>query len=134
MSKEQAEGVARIFSDQLPGVYQMLAATADDFVWDTTTFEGWPEPREYHGFQGFVEFLVKWVEPYDEWRIDVDDIVDAGEAGVVAVLRQTGQIRGSTSQVEMRYGVVYEFQGVKLRRASAYATPQQALEAAGLSE
>ena len=34
----------------------------------------------------------------------------------------------------MIYGVVYEFNGATIRRASPYATPKEALEAAGLSE
>ena len=144
MSEENVERVARIFSDEFPALYRWLSGsgegvvwdrtTFEDFIWDTTTFDGWPEPREFHGFDGFVEFLEIWIEPYDDFRIDVEDVIDASDDLVVAVLRQSGRLRGSASEVEMTYGVVYEFHDAKIRRASPYATPKEALEAAGLSE
>jgi ketosteroid isomerase-like protein len=144
MSKENVERVARIFTDEFPALYRWLSggsegvawdpATFEDFVWDTTTFEGWPEPREFHGFEGFVEFLQIWTEPYDDFRIDVEDVIDAGEDRVVAILRQSARLRGSASEVEMTYGVVYEFEAARIRRASAYATAEEALEAVGRSD
>jgi ketosteroid isomerase-like protein len=144
MSQENIERVARIFSDEFPALYASLSGASErpavdttsfeDFVWDTTTFDGWPEPREFHGFEGFVEFLAIWTEPYDDFRIDVEDVIATGDDIVVAVLRQSGRLRGSASEVEMAYGVVYEFEGAKIRRASAYASPEEALEAAGRAE
>ena len=56
MSRENVEVLLAIFLGSFyPAFYQLLAATAENFAWDTTTFEGWPEPREFHGFQGFIE-------------------------------------------------------------------------------
>jgi ketosteroid isomerase-like protein len=134
MSEGNAKRVARVFSEGVPGLYLLMRGATEDFVWDTTKFDGWPEPREFTGVAGFVEFLQAWVEPYEEWRIEVDEILDAGEDRVVALLRQLGRMRGSESQVEMRYGVVYSLRDGRISRAVAYATPEQALKAAGLSE
>jgi ketosteroid isomerase-like protein len=144
MSKENVERVAYIFSVEFPALYRSLSGGSEGFVWDTTafegfvwdttTFDGWPEPREFRGFEGFVEFIEIWIEPYDDFRIDLEAVIDASDDLVVAVLRQSGRLRGSASEVEMIYGVVYEFEDTKIRRASAYATPEEALEAAGLSD
>jgi ketosteroid isomerase-like protein len=134
MSRQNVERVARLFSEGVPGLYLMMIGATEDFVWDTTKFDGWPEPREFSGVAGFVEFMEAWVEPYDEWRIEVDEILDAGGDRVVALLRQLGRVRRSKSQVEMRYGVVYSLRDGRVSRAVPYATPEQALEAAGLSD
>ncbi len=141
MPIQNVERVTRIFTDEFPALYRWLSGssegvardttTFEDFVWDTRSFDGWPEPREFHGFEGFVEFLRIWIEPYEDFRIDIVEVVEASDDVVVAVLRQRGRLRGSAGEVEMIYGVVYEFDGAKIRRASAYATPEEALGAAG---
>ncbi len=140
MPQENVERVTRIFTDEFPALYRWLSGnnegvawdttTFEDLVWDTRTFDGWPEPREFHGFEGFVEFLRIWIEPYEDFRIDIVEVVEASDDAVVAVLRQSGRLRGSASEVEMIYGVMYEFDAAKIRRASAYATPEEALAAA----
>jgi ketosteroid isomerase-like protein len=117
-----------------PGLYQLISAATKDFIWDTTKFDGWPDPREYLGVPGLAEFVQAWVEPYEDWRIEVEEIVDAGGERVVALLHQVGRLHGSESEVEMRYGIVYSFREGKISHAAPYATYKQALEAAGLSE
>ena len=131
MSQENVEIVGRLLSDDLPALYRMIG-TLGDFVWDMTTFEGWPDQGEFRGFAAFVGFLRRWVEPYAEWRIEIEDIRDPGGERVVAVLRQEGRLHDSESWIEMRYGIVYTLNEGTVRRASVYATPEQALEAAGL--
>ena len=52
----------------------------------------------------------------------------------MVTFHQRGRPRNSDSWVEMDYGVVYTIEGGMVRRAKAYATPAEALEAVGLSE
>ena len=59
-------------------------------------------------------------------------IVDAGANRVVVTLHQRGKPHGSDSWVEMDYGLVYTVEERLISRADFYATPQKALEAAGL--
>jgi len=134
MSQENLEIVRRILSDDTPALYRFIVQTSPDFVWDMSTFEGWPDQGEFHGLEEFIGFLRSWVEPYEEWRIEVEDILDPGGDRVVAVLRQEGRLRDSESRVEMHYGIVYTVKDGTIRRAEVYATPEQALEAAGLGE
>ena len=75
-----------------------------------------------------------WTEPYDDWSMAVDEVLDAGGDRVVTLLRQRGRIRGSDAEVEMRYGMVYTVESGKIRRMQMYVTPEEAIEAAGLSE
>ena len=101
----------------------------------------------YTGFAGFIEegstllgadeFLklrAAWMEPYDDFSYEPVKIIDAGGSRVVVTLHQRGKPHGSDSWVEMDYGVVYTVEEDLISRVDFYATPEEALEAAGLRE
>ena len=118
--------------DDLTGMVDLWEL--DDFIWDLSHFRGWPGQDEFRGFAGFAEFLSEWLDPYEEWSVDLERVLDAGGPKVAAVLHQQGRMKGGSSWVELRYGIVYMVKGGKMQRADVYATPEEALEAAGLSE
>jgi ketosteroid isomerase-like protein len=89
---------------------------------------------ETRGIDEFFEWRAAWFEPYDDYSYSAEKILDAGANGVVATFHQRAKPRGSDSWVEMRYGFVYLVEGGLITRVQAYATPEEALEAAGLSE
>jgi len=103
-----------------------------------TTFSGFAaflrKKRTLHGADEFLKFRAAWMEPYDDFIYEPVRIVDAGANRVVVTLHQRGKPHGSDSWVEMDYGLVYTVEEGLIRRADFYATPQKALEAAGLSE
>jgi ketosteroid isomerase-like protein len=102
-----------------------------DFVWDMSTFQGWPEDPEYAGREGFDRFMANWLEPFDEWSLDVEELIDAGDK-VVAILRQRGSARGG-AEVAMHFAHVWTIRDGKSTRAQMYADPGEALAAAGVS-
>jgi ketosteroid isomerase-like protein len=57
-----------------------------------------------------------------------------GANRVVVTLYQRGRPRGGDSWVEMHYGLIYTVEEGLIIRVQFYATPGEALEAAGLSE
>ena len=56
-----------------------------------------PVNREFHGLDGFMEFFAEWTDAYEEWTMESESIVDAGESHVVVTMRQRGRVRGSDS-------------------------------------
>ena len=74
------------------------------------------------------------MEPYDDLLYEPKRILDAGANRVVVILHQRGKPHGSDSWVEMDYGMVYTVEDGLISRGDFYATPEQALEAAGLRE
>ena len=106
------------------------------FVQDViTTFTGFMEERvTLRGADEFVEFRATWMEPYDDFLYEPKAILDAEENRVVVILHQRGRPHGSDAWVEMDYGMVYTVEGGMIRRADFYASPEKALEAAGLRE
>ncbi len=108
---------------------------APDFVWDVRTFRDYPWPvREYQGWSGFVEFCEEWVSPYDEWDQEIENLLGAPGGRILVVAHQRGRLRDTHAWVDERYGLVYAVEGGLIRRVQMYRTPEEALEAAGLSE
>jgi ketosteroid isomerase-like protein len=106
---------------------------APDFVWDMSTFAGWPDEPEYAGTDGLREFLTLWREPWDDWTMQLDEVHDCGRNRVLALLHQSGKPRGSDSAVHLDYGLLHTVEDGLVRRIEAYATTGEARSAAGLS-
>ncbi|HXF00426.1 MAG TPA: nuclear transport factor 2 family protein [Solirubrobacterales bacterium] len=140
MSQENVEVVrdslnAWIEVDEgLADVQRLSEFLAPGATWDMGTYSGWPGQREFRGMDEFLAFRAAWMEAYDDFSYEVKKILDAGGNRVAATFHQRGKPRGSDSWVEMYYGIVYTIEGGLIQRGQVYATPDEALEAAGLSE
>jgi ketosteroid isomerase-like protein len=119
--------------------YEHFAKTGDvreeivgpGFVWDMSTFRGWPERQTYEGIDGAREFLANWSSAWEDWRLHVVDLVDAGDE-VVAILHQTGSSKTTGLEVDMDFAQVWTVEDGKQTSARMYADPDEALRAAGL--
>ena len=141
MSQENVEIVRAALNafaeldEGLVGPEQMAEFFAQDPI---TTFSGFEaflgKQRTLHGADEFLKFRAAWMEPYDDFIYEPVKIIDAGANRVVATLHQRGKPHGSDSWVEMDYGLVYTVEDGLISRADFYATPEKALEAAGLRE
>jgi ketosteroid isomerase-like protein len=110
----------------------LLELIAPDFAWDMSTFEGWPDGPVFEGVDGLREFVTLWREPYDDWSMTVEEVIDCGDGRVVALLRQSGKPHGSDAAVHLHYGLLHTLDDGRLRRIEAYASVDGALTAAGL--
>jgi|SRR5438067_8461801 len=50
-----------------------------DFVWDMSKFRGWPEQQLYEGADGARRFLADWLDAWEDWELEIDQLHDAGE-------------------------------------------------------
>ena len=91
-------------------------------------------PRSYRGRDGIVEFMRTWTEDFDDWSIEDERLIDAPGDRVVALASQTAIGKGSSVPVELRYGMVFELEDGQVIRIRNYLDPNEALEAAGVSE
>lgn len=107
---------------------------AADFVWDMSTFRGWPEQKHYRGASGIREFLADWLGAWDDWRLELDALHDAGDDRVVTVSRQYGRSKSTGLDVTMHFGQVWTLRDGLYVRMQMYATPEEARLAAGLRE
>jgi ketosteroid isomerase-like protein len=104
-----------------------------DFVWDTTTFRGGILRERCVGIDETNKWLAEWLEGFELWSIEVEEVVDAGDR-VVAFVRQRASPKHGGPEVEMRLAQVWTFREGLLARMELYADRDAALEAAGLSE
>jgi ketosteroid isomerase-like protein len=119
--------------------YEHFRATGDfqdelfdpEFVWDMSTFRGWPEAKTYAGVEGAREFMANWVGAWDDWELEVEALHDAGDS-VVAIIRQRGRAKSTGLPVDMHLAQVWTFQDGKQIRMQAYDDPAEALRANGL--
>ena len=131
MSEENVEIVRR--------GYEHFIATGDftteiadpELVWDMSTFRGWPERQTYAGLDAAKEFMADWLEAWADWTLDVEELRDAGDQ-VVAIMRQHGRSKATGVTVDMHFGQVWTIRDGREVRMQMYASPEEALEAAGL--
>jgi ketosteroid isomerase-like protein len=86
-------------------------------------------------YRGRAELGRFWDEWHALWNVDIEasEARDLGDSVLVlAEFRAKG--KGSGAEVEQSIGYLFEFEDGLIRRASAYLSPEEALEAAGLGE
>jgi ketosteroid isomerase-like protein len=90
----------------------------------------------FRGLDQITQFFSSYSEMYSEFRVEAEEIVDAGEH-VVAMERLAARgLKGSNASawVQDRFARVITFKDGKIWRVKEYATRAEALEAAGLPE
>jgi hypothetical protein len=89
----------------------------------------WPEKRVYLGREGISELAEAWFGPFDEYRWDTEEMIDAGDR-VVALFHHRGRM--GDQWVEREIGAVFELREDKVIRCDAFFSWDEALEAAGV--
>jgi ketosteroid isomerase-like protein len=86
-----------------------------------------------HGIDGAVRIRNGWLEAWDEHRVDIEEILDAGD-DVVALMHLTARGRGSGVEVELRIYLHVKVSDGKVVYVFEYEDRTEALKAAGLEE
>jgi ketosteroid isomerase-like protein len=132
MSAENVE-IVRLGYDEFLATGELVERiTAPEFVWDMSTFHGWPERQTYEGPEGTREFLTEWMGAWEDWRLEVRELIDAGD-DVVAILHQSGRSKTTGLEVDMDFAQVWTIKDGKQTRMRMYADPDEALREVGLS-
>jgi ketosteroid isomerase-like protein len=74
-----------------------------------------------------------WRE-WEDWRGDIDRVVDLGSDRLAVFGRFRARGHGSGAEVSGRYGQLWSIREGRILRVRTYANPEEALEAAGLRE
>ena len=134
MSQENVDIVRRAYEHRQATGDFLDDVVAPEFVWDMSTFRGWPEQSTYEGLDEARRFIREWTAAFDGWQIEVEAIHDAGHDKVVGVLRQRGRSKSSGLPVDMLLAQVFTINEGKQTRMEMYADPAEALKAVGLEE
>jgi ketosteroid isomerase-like protein len=134
MSQENVErarrGLEAFNAHDTEAFVEFWHPTCEFFTVTGSRMDGTP----YRGHEGIRQYMAEVEEAWTGFRFDTDEVREGKDGAVVAVGYLRGKGRESGAAVEQRMGVVWRFEGGKLRHCRAYANPADALEAVGLRE
>lgn len=92
---------------------------------------GSAEPRVWRGLEGFAESWRDWLEPYDSYYIEVEELIDADDM-VISLNRVVAQTTRDAVEVEHRPAALWSLRDGKIVRVRFFLEREEAFEAAGL--
>jgi ketosteroid isomerase-like protein len=87
----------------------------------------------YRGRDGIRAYLNRLDELFDGWRVVAANYVEAGNDRVVSIQHVTARAKRSGVPIDQQLAVVYTFRDGLIVSGRAYSTPQEAMEALGLT-
>jgi ketosteroid isomerase-like protein len=79
-------------------------------------------------------WLEDWTDMFDEFQMELLELIDAGDDTVVAIERFGGRAKRSGVETHQTIGDVFTIRDGRISCGREYATVEQALEAAGVRE
>jgi uncharacterized protein len=131
MSQENIEVVRRCYEDYLSGDIEAALAAFDPEV--SFELELMPEGEAFRGREGVDEAMRTWREMFDDWRFEIEEMIDAGDR-VLVLGTEFGRGKGSGVEIEQPRFNVWWLRNGRVVRYRSYLDRDQALEAAGLRE
>jgi ketosteroid isomerase-like protein len=132
MSEENVEIVRRMLEAYMSGDNEAALAAFDPavaFDWTVRPDGG----AVFRGREGVAEAMRTWSGAFEDYRIEAEEIVDAGDCVFVAI-RDVGRGKGSGAVVEQRGYSLVTLRNGKIVHWQGFLSREKALEAAGLSE
>ena len=134
MSRENVEAISKLLKAfERGGTEAALELVAPGF--ELTMPSTYPGPnRVFRGPEAARQALEDWIDSFEDFRAESEELIDAGD-NVVAVVRESGQMRGSTTRIDAPFTAVFAFdeQG-RVARLDWFTDRAEALEAVGLRE
>ena len=87
----------------------------------------------YTGHEGVARATRRWMEPFEWLSVELERIVDADDC-LVSTHRVRAKARQSGIEFEGPLAYVWAFRGGKVIHFQSFREPDEALDAAGLSE
>ena len=95
---------------------------------------GIPGVDDTSGREGWIEFMTMWSEDFDEFAVELEEILAADGDRVVALIRNHGTGKASRAAVEVRFGVIYALDAGRIVQVHVFREPDHALHVAGVGE
>jgi ketosteroid isomerase-like protein len=85
----------------------------------------------YAGLEGLRAAWLDWLDPWESYRTEVEDVIDAGDE-VVVMVRDYGRRAGMAVEVSVVGASVWTVRDGKIAKAAFYPNRSEALEVVGL--
>jgi ketosteroid isomerase-like protein len=137
MSQENVEVVRRIYDAWIAGDYETVVSAYDaEIRLNPDPESSWVGMDEdYLGPEGVRRYLRAVYEAFEDYRPEIEQIIDVGEGRVLTLAVEHGRGRGSGAQVQAaRTAHLWTLRDGKAVRIDLFLDRERALEAVGLSE
>ena len=137
MSQETVEIVRRIDHAWMAGDFETVLSTYDRDIRLNPDPEAWwvGVEDDYLGPDGVRRYLRAVYEAFEDYRPEVEQIIDAGEGRVLTLAVEHGRGRGSGAEVQAaKTAHLWTLRDGKAVRLDLFLDRERALEAVGLSE
>jgi ketosteroid isomerase-like protein len=82
------------------------------------------------GLEGLKEIWSEWLEPWETYRTEIEEVIDLGDR-VLVLVHDFGRRAGGTAEVSVKAGSVWTLRDGKVARVAFYPDREQAMRAAG---
>jgi ketosteroid isomerase-like protein len=132
MSQENVEIVKRIYAE----VSSRKALPAEFFAPDCVTdwSEVSPDFSSLHGVDAAQDALAPYFETFDDFHVEVREVLRVDGDRLVTALRDGGRIRGSGAEVWNHYFHAWAFRSGRVTWLSSHTNADAALKAVGLED
>ena len=131
MSQENVEIVRRMWDAFLAADFETaLSLIAPDVEWDGTNL---PDGKIGRGHQAIMDHVAGWAAVWNDWTVEVERIVEAGDDQVIVFMRERGRSDSGLTMDE-RHSELYTVSGGTIVRRRGFSDPNEAFEAAGPPE
>jgi ketosteroid isomerase-like protein len=102
----------------------ILKFYASDAVWELRT------GGTFRGVDAIRDLWEDYYRPYEEFGIDVEEVLDFGSGVILTVSQQSGRPLGSTAYIRTREAFIYEWSEGLVARVTTYDDIAEARAAA----
>jgi ketosteroid isomerase-like protein len=137
MSREDVDFIRTVYE-----AFNRAAQSGDVAPWIEAFFdqevewrlaEDQPDAGPFRGHEGVKRLFDGWLEAWDDWALEPEEFIEAGDAWVVQV-RIHGRGKESGMKIEVPYAHVVKLRGGRIVEVHDYSTKKEALQAVGLPE
>jgi ketosteroid isomerase-like protein len=132
MSEENVEVVRRIYDEFVEDAEALRDLFAADCVFDAR--DTGPDIGVVDGFDAINAALRSYFDSFDDFSVEIEELVHADETRVIVAVVDEGRMRGSQAQVRNHRFHAWTLRGGQVIRFTTHLDREQAFRAAGLAE
>ena len=132
MSEQNVQSVRRIYADFVDHPDAVRELYAPDFEMDNSDTA--PDIGVVRGIDAADAVLRIYFEDFEDFRMEIDEVLYADDRLVVVAMHDSGRMRGSDAEVRNLRFHVWSFRDGKVARLSTHLDRERALQAAGVSD
>jgi ketosteroid isomerase-like protein len=92
-----------------------------------------PEPGVYRGRERVMTYIEGLLAPWEQWRMEPQEFIEANEDTVVAHVKASGLLRGTSARAELDWWLVGTFREGRLLQIKSFLNDRAgALRSAGV--